>query len=419
MRERLVIAFVGLTIAVVALYGVPWAYIVANATIAQEQVQIERALSLISVALDDRELRRVAVTNSYLDTLIESGEQLSYQPPESDIAFIAGAGFPESRATVEGMARLDSGATVVLSRSGELVAERVTEAVTPLLLIGLLLIAVSVAAGILLSRRLARPFQELAGVAAEMGTGRFDVEVPHYRVREANDIALALRSSSAALRDLVQREQEFASTASHQLRTPITALRLQLEDLSLWPDTPATVCAELEHSLHELDRLSSTVTDLLELARGQRLSSIVDLDVSLLGLKAVTRWTPLAAREGRRISAAEATSPVTARLPSGPLQQILDVLIENSLRHGVGVITVRTRDAGTHLELGVADEGERPMGQAIFRRRPESHTGAGQGIGLSVAKDLANAMGGHLRLDDTPQTSFTLMLPKERVASEQ
>jgi len=277
---------------------------------------------------------------------------------------------------------------------------------------------VAVAGGVLLSRRLARPFREIAGAAAAMGTGRLDVEVPNYGMSEANDIAVAMKSSGAAVRDLVEREQEFASTASHQLRTPITALRLQLEDLSQWPETSTTVRAELEKSLHELDRLSTTVTDLLELARGRRLSSIIDLDLNDLIRQAIARWIPLAAREGRGIISVEETAPVTARLPSGPLQQILDVLIENSLRHGVGVITVRTRDAGTHLELGVADEGERPMGQAIFRRRPEGYAGSGEGIGLSVAKDLAEAVGGHVRLDDDPQTSFTLMLPKERVTAE-
>lgn len=386
MRKRFIIAFVALAIAVVGLYGVPRTYFLVNATIAQEQSQVERALSLISDVLEERELRGIAVTSAFLDTLIEPGERLSYRPDVSDAAVVAGPDLPESSATVESESRLDSGATVILSRSGELVMGRVTEAAAPLLVLVLIAIAVAVAGGIMMSRRLARPFREIA--------------------------------DAAALRDLVQREQEFASTASHQLRTPITALRLQLEDLSQWPETSPTVHAELEKSLSELDRLSSTVTDLLELARGRRLSSIVDLDLNDLVRQAIARWTPLAAREGRDMISVEETAPVTARLPSGPLQQILDVLIENSLRHGVGVITVRTRDAGTHFELSVADEGERPMGQAIFRRRPEGYAGTGEGIGLSVAKDLADAVGGHVRLDDTPQTSFTLMLPKERVAAE-
>jgi len=91
---------------------------------------------------------------------------------------------------------------------------------------------------------------------------------------------------------------------------------------------------------------------------------------------------------------------------------VLDVLIENALRHGAGDIVMSSRDAGSHVEIIVKDQGDRPMGQSIFLRQVRGELSTGEGIGLAVAKELAEAVGGHLRLDDTPQTSFTLMLPK-------
>ena len=93
--------------------------------------------------------------------------------------------------------------------------------------------------------------------------GRFDVEVPHYGVPEAEAIGSALRRSARDLDALVRREREFAVSASHELRTPVTALRLEIEDVASWPQTPPDVAEELSRALAELDRLSATISTLL------------------------------------------------------------------------------------------------------------------------------------------------------------
>ena len=108
--------------------------------------------------------------------------------------------------------------------------------------LGLVLLAA--VTGFLLAKRLARPFGELADAADHLGQARFDVALPHYSIPEAEAIGAALRRASTQLDSLVEREREFAANVSHQLRTPVTALRLTLEDLSMWPETPPTVAAE-------------------------------------------------------------------------------------------------------------------------------------------------------------------------------
>ena len=105
-----------------------------------------------------------------------------------------------------------------------------------------------------------------------------------------------------------------------------------------------------------------------------------------------------------------APRPARVRTHPGLLQQILDVLIHNALRHGRGVVRVRARDARTHWAITVQDEGDRPAGPGIFDRHVSTGEG-GEGIGLTVAAELAESLGGSLTLESVPTTTFLLRLP--------
>ncbi|MGH3413507.1 MAG: sensor histidine kinase [Marmoricola sp.] len=305
------------------------------------------------------------------------------------------------------------GGRVTLLRSGHTVSRQVSEALLPLVLLAALL-------AFLLARWLARPFQQLADVAGQLGRGRFDVDVPHFSVPEAERIGAALRSGSRQLDERLRREREFAANASHQLRTPITALRLELEDLTLWPATPPDVTEQLHQSLGELDRLSTAIDQLLDLARGQRLGDATDLDLAALVTDITSRWQPQLASLERtlRVTTGADEGVVPARLVPGPVTQILDVLLGNAMVHGTGTVTVTTQRLADHLRVTVADQGTRSFGNEVFGRGTSSGAAAagvatsGHGIGLTVAAELAESLGGHLSLAETPTTSFVLMLPR-------
>lgn len=412
MRERLIAAFVGLTVAVVALYGIPRAYIVAEQVQQSEERKIERSLDLLAVLLVERSADAAPIDEAFLTRLLNEAERIEYVDPDGVTTIAAGGDVPDETRDIVRSIPLENGGSVTLSRASDLIEQRIADAVMPVAAIGIALILASVLLGFWLARRLSRPFQDLARVADELGSGRFDVEVPHYRVPEAEEIAFALRSSTDALRELVRREHEFAANASHQLRTPVTALRLELEDLAMWPETPPVVAEELSRALRELDRLSDTVTELLALARGQRLAAAAEIDVAALVRGAGERWKAAARDEQRPLVAHGPEAPLRLLALPGPIDQIVDVLVENALRHGTGAITLSAADRATHVEIAVADEGRRPSDQGIFARAARGATSAGEGIGLAVAQELATALGGHLLLADAPQTTFTLLLPK-------
>jgi signal transduction histidine kinase len=409
MRDRLLAAFVILTVLVVALYGIPRAYQLAGLVRAQEERKIERSVDLVAVVLAEHLAEGDEVTKDFLAPLLNQAETLRYVAPDGS-EIVAGPRFLSAPSDIAMTRDVEGGGTVTLTRAGGLIDERVSDAIFPLVAIGLALIAVSAIVAVVLARALSRPFGELAASAEMLGRGRFDIDVPRYAVPEADEIGAALRTAAERLEDVVRREREFAANASHQLRTPVTALRLELEDLSLWPQTPPDVRAELQHALGELDRLSGAVTELLALARGRFTASAVDTDLAELVRAAARRWEHATA-DGREI-VAPATGPVPGQVTPGPVGQILDVLIDNALKYGAGTVTVSARDADSHLVLDVADQGARPTSTDIFRRRVSGDTSGGEGIGLAVARELAEALGGQLTLAPGPSTRFVLALPR-------
>lgn len=408
MRERLIAALVGMTVAVIALYGIPRAYLLADLVHRQEERKIERSVELLAHLVAERTQDRAPVTEDYLTELLNEAEGIEYVAPDGS-AVSAGVRVNGQDSDIVMSRSVPGGGTITLSRAGGLIDQRVSEALLPLVLIGLALTALSAVTGFWLARRMARPFQQLADVATRLGSGRFDVQVPHYSVPEAEGIGSALRTSAEQLESLVRREREFAVNASHQLRTPITALRFELEDLSQWPETAPAVAAELELALSELDRLSEAITEFLGMARGMRGGAAVDLDLTDLVAETVERWRPHAKSQGRAI-VHHASGPAEGRLTPGPVRQILDVLIENACDHGAGDISVETSDASSYLCVRVSDEGAAGLDHEVFRRGVSGD--GGTGVGLAVATELAESLGGRLDLDDGPATGFVLRLPR-------
>ena len=388
MRERLVAAFVGLTVVVVALYGIPRAYFLADLVRSQEQHRVDRTVELARIAIDERLAAHQAITPGYLDQLADADDRIRVDTGTTVIDSTQGP--TKAHGNVHASAELTNGDTVWVLRSADAVDAEIAKALMPLVLLGLLLAVLAGGAGFLIARRMARPFQDLAAAARGLGAGRLHPNLPTYRVPEAQAIGEALRSSGEKLDALLAHERELAVHASHELRTPVTALKLELEDLALWPETPASVAAQLAHATIELDRLSEAVAGLLSSSREVLSTEEIDLDLDALLADTVARL----ADAGIAVTH-DPTGPLPTRLDPQPLVRLLALLITS----GQGAAFVSASDRGTHLEVRVGWSGTPPAAPSPATTEAAASIGGnlsqeGQAVTLRLPKRAVSARKG-------------------------
>jgi len=402
MRERLVVTLVAMTVGMIAVFGVVRAYSTADLVQEQERTSVSRSADLVAVAVAAR--GDAAVTAGFLSELTHRHQTVAYTGRDgSTIRSGPAAGHDDD---ITASRQVEGGGRVTLTQAASVGSDRVSDALLPLVLLGLGLSVVAAVIGWLLAQRFAHPFRRLAADAQRIGDGHFDVDVHRSTIREAAAMGDALRSAAGQLDALVGRERELAVVASHELRTPLTALRLSLEDLTLWPQTPSDVAAELQHSLAEVDRLSGVVTTLLERGDDRPFGAATEIDLGVVAAEAVERWTDRAAERGRRLVLAP-SDPAPARVVRAPVDRVVDILIDNAMTHGTGTVTVDVLTVGDHLRLGVTDEGSRALDTGVLHVSP-----AGTEAGLTEAATRAEALGGFLGVGDTRVTRLVLVLPR-------
>jgi signal transduction histidine kinase len=253
-------------------------------------------------------------------------------------------------------------------------------------------------------RRLAEPIAELARHAEDLGRGEFGAPPPSAGIPEIDTVATALSASGERLASILARERGFSAEVAHQLRTPLTGLRLRLERLA----AEAGASPELGGVLDEVSRLEGTVEHLLALSRDRQPSSSA-LEIAGVLDALATRWASRFDDAGRRlvVDAGTATAAVTVRGSFVSVSQILDVLVDNGLRHGAGDVRVRARAVGGGTVVEVTDDGPGiPDPRGLFDRAG----GDGHGIGLGLARRIAEAEGGRLLLATAAPVCFHLVL---------
>jgi signal transduction histidine kinase len=226
-------------------------------------------------------------------------------------------------------------------------------------------------------------------------------------------MAATFNMMAGRLEALVHGHRAMLADASHQLRTPLTALRLRLDLLAA--DSGPAAAAELAGAQEEIARLSRLVDGLLATARAEAVTEQLEqIDVACTVSERVAAWQPVADANGVKLLAEAPPAPVPpVALGAGHLEQILDNLLDNAIeaigdRDGTVRVSVARSAAGTVLT--VADDGPGMTAQERSRAFLRYTTGSqnGTGLGLAIVHRLVTANGGTIRLADTPGGGLTV-----------
>ncbi|MDX3075876.1 HAMP domain-containing sensor histidine kinase [Streptomyces sp. MI02-7b] len=282
-------------------------------------------------------------------------------------------------------------------------------------LVGLGVLAVVALIGFALARWITRPLRALECATRQLADGRLtDPPATDCGPPELRQLATSFTCTANRLQHLLHAQEAFASEASHQLKTPLTSLRLRLENFE--PHLAPCAQHSLEEAISEVGRLSRMVQGLLALARLENSAitpEVIDLDAVVADRGAI--WTAFAGEQHVDITVAGTPAgPVWA--VRGALEQIIDNLLSNALQASPpgSTITLVTAPAPTDYgrtppmaELHVVDQGpgmtetERQRAFDRFWRATDAHHD-GTGLGLSMVRRLTQAGGGDVTLDAAP-----------------
>lgn len=446
MRNRLLLVFVGVVALVLAVHDIPLARHLERVERDRLVTKLERdAFTLAGraeealeagTAASDAELQllveRYAAAEQVRVVVVDAAAEVTLGSDPTDLAEdfsnrpeieAALGGTPATGQRYSATLAADlfyvavpvlSGEDVVgavrLSALAEVVSDRTSGQLRGLLLVAAISIVIASGVAWLFADRVSRSIRNLQAATQALAGGDLSTRaVTDDGPPEVRDLAVSFNAMAARLQQLVERQRAFAGTASHQLRTPLTALRLRLEQLSMdHPDTPDTDRITAA-ALAETDRLHRMIEGLLALSRAEDAAAgPVEIDLAEIARERVAHWTPLADERNVEL-AIVAPDRAPAMAVAGGAEQIIDNLIDNALDVSPegSTLTVRIDATRSGVELHVVDQGpglelhEREQAFERFWRGSGSSPG-GSGLGLAIVRQLAGAGGGVAELLQAP-----------------
>ncbi|WP_128431344.1 ATP-binding protein [Streptomyces cyaneus] len=408
MRRRLIQSTLAVVLVVIAVFGVSLV-IVETRTItntAQERVDTE-AVRLVSI-VDSRLLGDETVDAAVLRDQIQGDRYAEIRIPGKPVIQV---GSKPTGDVISAKETGEEGETVVVQEPRSSVTREVGRTLLIIGAVALLAVIAAVLLAVRQANRLASPLTDLAETAERLGSGDPRPRHKRYGVHELDRVADVLDSSAERIARMLTAERRLAADASHQLRTPLTALSMRLEEITLTEDLD-TVKEEATIALTQVERLTDVVERLLTNSRDPRNGSAVTFDLDEVIQQQLAEWRPAYRSVGRAIVSSGKRHLQAVGTP-GAVAQVLAALIENSLMHGGGTVALRTRVTGNQAVIEVTDEGPgipADLGARIFERAISGRNSTG--IGLAVARDLAEADGGRLEMLQTNPPVLALFLSR-------
>lgn len=295
---------------------------------------------------------------------------------------------------------------VRVTQDVEAVHSAVRSTLAGLALIAAVVLLLGLVAGVVIARQISRPMQRLDDAARRIAGGDLGARAPVEGSTEQRSLARSFNDMTERLARALETEKRFVADASHQLRTPLTGLRLRLEEARA-ARSPGEAEPDLDQGMREVDRLAGMLEELLVLSRSQngRGEGSV-LDTAHVADAAVQRWQTMAADHGVRLVRGRDREPLPGFGAPEDAERCLDALIENAVVYaGAGAVQVSVKGA----EVVVDDEGPGLVPgeeNAVFERFHRGSAGSdgapGTGLGLAIARQLARRWGGDVTLVNRP-----------------
>ena len=412
MRRRLLFSTLAVAVTAVVLFGLPLAFVLIRLQTNAAHQLVQRDATTVARTLENRlrsglppdPIDAADAAHSLPDRFVsisrDEGPPVTFGgPPGTGDVITARAVTKDFRVTVVAD---DSVAT-----------EGVTEALVVTGSLAVLAVVVAVALAMFQARRLARPMQELAGAADRLGSGDARPLGRRYGVAELDRVAEGLDESAQRISDMLAAEREFAADASHQLRTPLTALSMRLEEMVAAADQPAVVREEGAAALVQTERLAEVVSQLLGRTRSPAGGSRKRVSIDDVVAQQVVEWDPAFRRKNRKLEVA-GDKNLRAYGKPGTLSQVVATLLDNALVHGAGTVTIRTSRTPNSVVIEVRDEGKGVPPELVPRIFERSVSGkpGGTGLGLALARSIAAADGGNVVLVRPKPAVFAVFLPR-------
>jgi signal transduction histidine kinase len=317
---------------------------------------------------------------------------------------------------------------VLLSRPVDPLNDRIMRLWARLGMVAVAAVAAAVVLAVALARWVGRPLRRLELAAESLGSGELGARAtPPKRPLEVRRLAERFNVMATRLETLIYDSRTVLADVTHQLRTPLAALRLRLELLAE-ESAAAESAAEFDGALGELERLSRLIDGLLAVARAESTTAAPEpVGVAELMRERAEAWRPVAAERAVDLAVLardhandHMNDGMTAQLGPGHLEQVIDNLIDNALTAtpSGGQVQLAVRPVDRRIRVTIADNGPgmpEEARQEAFRRF-RSGRATGTGLGLAIVYRLVTADGGTVSLSDTPGGGLTVTidLPRER-----
>ena len=416
MRRRLLISMLAVAVAAVLALGIPLAIVLGRLQVDEATSSLHRDASVAAKTVYqqfqtglplDAKGSAAALSDRYV-VITMNGRVISrsgVKPgPHS---------YRKSAATVGPI-------TVTVEAADSALSGNLTGELVLIVVVALLAVGVAVILGLVYARRIVRPLEELAGAADRLGSGDSSPLGRRYGIQELDRVAEGLDGSAQRINDLLSAERDFAVDASHQLRTPLTALSMRLEEMMAAADYPDVVREEGAAALAQTERLAEVVGQLLGRARRTAPGSPTVASVDEIVSQQVVEWEPAFRRLNRRLAVAGEKGLFAYATPGGAAQ-VIATLLDNALVHGAGTVTIRTSRTRRSVVVEVRDEGSgvpSELAPRIFERSV-SGSPTGTGLGLALARTIAAADGGQVVLVRPRPAVFALFLPHATADAEE